>query len=236
VVLVPAREYHEAVRRVGLFLDGRSDELATELENAMAAASERLDFEEAARIRDLIGAIRKLQARQYVDGRAADLDVLACAMQGTRACVLLLAFRDGRNLGTRSFFPKTNGVDNPAEVLSAFVSQYYAEQPAPGEIVLDRDIEDRELLQEALSAAAGKRVIVKCSVRGERAGYLDLAQRNAELALATELGSQASQQARVDSMRDLLGLPEPPNRIECCYISHTMGEATVASCVVFDGN
>ena len=236
VGLVPAREYNEAVRRVGLFLDGRSDELATELENAMGAASERLDFEEAARIRDLIGAIRKLQARQYVDGRAADLDVLACAMQGTRACVLLLAFRDGRNLGTRSFFPKTNGVDNPAEVLSAFVSQYYAEQPAPGEIVLDRDIEDRELLQEALSAAAGKRVIVKCSVRGERAGYLDLAQRNAELALATELGSQASQQARVDSMRDLLGLPEPPNRIECFDISHTMGEATVGSCVVFDGN
>jgi len=236
VGLVPAREYNESVRRVGLFLDGRSDELATELETAMASASERLDFEEAARIRDLIGAIRKLQARQYVDGRAADLDVLACAMQGTRACVLLLAFRDGRNLGTRSFFPKTNGVDNPAEVLSAFVSQYYAEQPAPGEIVLDRDIEDRDLLQEALSAAAGKRVIVKCSVRGERAGYLDLAQRNAELALAAELGSQASQQARVDSVRDLLGLPEPPNRMECFDISHTMGEATVASCVVFDAN
>ncbi len=236
VGLVPAREYNESVRRVGLFLDGRSDELATELENAMASASERLDFEEAARIRDLIGAIRKLQARQYVDGRAADLDVLACAMQGTRACVLLLAFRDGRNLGTRSFFPKTNGVDNPAEVLSAFVSQYYAEQPAPGEIVLDRDIEDRELLQDALSVAAGKRVVVKCSVRGERAGYLDLAQRNAELALASELGSQASQQARVDSMRELLGLPESPNRIECFDISHTMGEATVASCVVFDGN
>ena len=236
VGLVPAREYNEAVRRVGLFLDGRSDELATELENAMAAASERLDFEEAARIRDLIGAIRKLQARQYVDGRAADLDVLACAMQGTRACVLLLAFRDGRNLGTRSFFPRTNGVDNPAEVLSAFVSQYYAEQPAPGEIVLDRDIEDRELLQDALSVAAGKRVIVKCSVRGERAGYLDLAQRNAALALAAELGSQASQQARVDSMRELLGLLESPNRIECFDISHTMGEATVASCVVFDAN
>jgi excinuclease ABC subunit C len=236
VGLVPAREYNESVRRVALFLDGRSDELATELEQAMAAASERLDFEEAARIRDLIGAIRKLQARQYVDGRAADLDVLACAMQGTRACVLLLAFRDGRNLGTRAFFPRTNGVDNAAEVLSAFVSQYYAEQPAPGEIVLDRDIEDRELLQEALSAAAGKRVVVKCSVRGERSGYLDLARRNAELALAAELGSQATQQARLDSLRALVGLELPPGRIECFDISHTMGEATVASCVVFDGN
>jgi excinuclease ABC subunit C len=236
VGLVQARDYAESVRRVGLFLDGRSDELSTELEQAMAASSTRLDFEEAARIRDLIGAIRKLQARQYVDGRAADLDVLACAMQGTHACVLLLAFRDGRNLGTRAFFPKTNGVDNPAEVLAAFVSQYYAEQPAPGEIVLDRDIEDRELLQEAFSAAAGKRVVVKCSVRGERAGYLDLARRNAELSLATELGSQASQQTRLESLRELLALPALPARIECFDISHTMGEATVASCVVFDAN
>jgi excinuclease ABC subunit C len=236
VGLVQARDYAEAVRRVGLFLDGRSDELGNELEQAMAASSERLDFEEAARVRDLIGAIRKLQARQYVDGRAADLDVLACAMQGTHACVLLLAFRDGRNLGTRAFFPKTNGADNAAEVLSAFVSQYYAEQPAPGEIVLDRDIDDRELLQEAFSAAAGKRVVLKCSVRGERAGYLDLARRNAELALATELGSQASQHARLESMRELLGLTALPSRIECFDISHTMGEATVASCVVFDAN
>jgi len=236
VGLVPAREYTESVRRVTLFLEGRSDELTRELDQAMAAASTRLDFEEAARVRDLIGAIRKLQARQYVDGHAADLDVLACVMQGTHACVLLLAFRDGRNLGTRAFFPKTNGADNAAEVLSAFVSQYYAEQPAPGEIVLDRDIEDRELLQEVFSTAAGKRVVIKCSVRGERAGYLDLARRNAEVALATELGSQASQQARLESLRDLLGLAALPSRIECFDISHTMGEATVASCVVFDAN
>jgi excinuclease ABC subunit C len=236
VGLVQARDYAESVRRVGLFLDGRSDELTRELDDAMAASSARLDFEEAARIRDLIGAIRKLQARQYVDGRAADLDVLACATKGSSACVLLLAFRDGRNLGTRAFFPKTNGAENPAEVLAAFVSQYYAEQPAPGEIVLDREIEDRELLQEAFSLGVGKRVVIKCSVRGERAGYLDLASRNAELALATELGSHASQQARLESLRDLLGLAALPSRIECFDISHTMGEATVASCVVFDAN
>jgi len=236
VGLVQARDYAESVRRVGLFLDGRSDELTRELDDTMAASSARLDFEEAARIRDLIGAIRKLQARQYVDGRAADLDVLACAMKGSSACVLLLAFRDGRNLGTRAFFPKTNGAENPAEVLAAFVSQYYAEQPAPGEIVLDREIEDRELLQEAFSLGAGKRVVIKCSVRAERAGYLDLASRNAELALATELGSHASQQARLESLRDLLGLVAQPSRIECFDISHTMGEATVASCVVFDAN
>ena len=155
-------------------------------------ASDRLDFEEAARIRDLIATIRQLQARQYVDGRAADLDVLACAMQGAHACVLLLAFRDGRNLGTRAFFPRTNGADSAAEVLAAFVSQYYGEQPAPGEIVLDRDIEEREMLQEALVGCRRQ----ACAVAAQRARrarrLLDMARRNAELALATELASQAS--------------------------------------------
>ncbi len=234
VGLVLARDYDDAVRRAALFLDGRSDELSDELSSAMEASSTRLDFEEAARLRDLIGTIRKLQARQYVDGRAADLDVLACVLQGIAACVLLLAFRDGRNLGTRAFFPKTNGVDNPAEVLAAFVSQYYAEQPPPREIVLDRDIPDRELIELALTETAGRRIQLKASVRGERAGYVDLARRNAELALATELSSHASQQARAEAMRELLGLAAVPARIECFDISHTMGEATVASCVVFD--
>src|SRR3546814_335621 len=119
-------------------------------------------------------------------------------MQGSHACVMLLAFRDGRNLGTRAFFPKTNGSESAEEVLSAFVSQYYAEQPAPGEIVLDRDIEDRELLQEALSNAAGKRVQLRSSVRGERAGYLDMARRNAELALAREEGDGGVQEEAWD--------------------------------------
>ncbi|WP_202840797.1 excinuclease ABC subunit UvrC [Luteimonas saliphila] len=234
VGLVPAREYADAVRRATLFLEGRSDDLARELGEAMEGASERLDFEEAARLRDLLTGVRSLQARQYVDGSAAELDVLAVAMQGTQACVLLLAFRDGRNLGTRAFFPKTNGSDSPAEVLAAFVSQYYAEQPPPREIVLDRGIEDIPLLEEAFSAAAGRKVQLRHSVRGERAGYVDLARRNAELSLATELGSQAAQQARLESLRTLLGLDAAPTRIECFDISHTMGEATVASCVVFD--
>jgi len=236
VGLVGAEEYAESVRRVTLFLEGRSDQLSDELNRAMEAASARLDFEEAARLRDQVATIRKLQARQYVEGQAADMDVLACAMQGTHACVLLLAFRDGRNLGTRAFFPKTNGSESPAEVLAAFVSQYYGDQPPPREIILDRGIEDVELLQDAFSAAAGRRVLVKTSVRGDRAGYLDLARRNAEMTLATELGSQAAQRARVESLREMLGMEDAPRRIECFDISHTMGEATVASCVVFDAD
>jgi len=236
VGLVDEADYAEAARRAAMFLDGRSDELTRELTDAMERASAELEFEQAARLRDLVASIRALQARQYVDGHAADLDVLACAMRGSQACVLLLAFRDGRNLGTRTFFPRTNGEDSAEEVLGAFVSQYYAEQPAPQEIVLDREIPDAELIEHALAASSGRKVLLKWSVRSERAGYLDLARRNAEIALVTELTSRNAQTARSEALKELLGLPEAARRIECFDISHTMGEATVASCVVFDAN
>ena len=228
-------DYARAVHRASLFLDGRSSELNEELAQAMEQASEALEFERAAALRDLIATIRGLQARQYVDGSIADLDVLACTMQGSQACVMLLAFRDGRNLGTRAFFPRTAGSEDPAEVLAAFVSQYYAEQPPPREIVLDRAIEDVALLQEAFSINAGRRVQIKTSVRSERAGYVELVRRNAALSLAARIDSQSAQQARLEALRELLGLEAAPRRIECFDISHTMGEATVASCVVFDG-
>ncbi|UYK75356.1 excinuclease ABC subunit UvrC [Xanthomonas sacchari] len=236
VELVAADEYAEAVRRSTLFLEGRSDQLGEELVQAMQAASERLEFERAARLRDLLGSLRSMQSRQYVDGRAADLDVLACATQGANACVLLLAFRDGRNLGTRAFFPKTNGEDSAAEVLGAFVSQYYVEHAPPREVLLDREIPDAELIEAALSSAAERKVQLKWNVRGERAGYLELASRNAQATLVTELTSRNAQHARSEALREMLGLAEPVKRVECFDISHTMGEATVASCVVFDAS
>jgi excinuclease ABC subunit C len=199
----------------------------------MESAAGRLEFEQAARLRDMVATLRRIQARQYVDGKAADLDVLAVATRGSTACVLLLAFRDGRNLGTRAFFPRTNGEESAAEVLSAFVSQYYAEQPPPREIILDRGLDDAGLIEQALSEEAGRRVQLKSSVRGERAGYLELARNNAAIALDGHLDSQVAQALRMESLRALLGLDAVPQRIECFDISHTMGEATVASCVVF---
>ena len=226
--------YAESVRRASLFLEGRSGELTDQLTSAMQAASDSLDFEEAARLRDVIAGIRKTQARQTMDGRNADLDVLAVAMQGAAACVMLLAFRDGRNFGTRAFFPKTNGVDSADDVLAAFVSQYYAEQPPPGEIVLSCDIPERELIEQALTEHAHRKVALRTNVRGERAAHLELVQRNAQLTLATELSSSNAQRARAEDLRTLLQLAVVPARIECFDISHTMGEATVASCVVFD--
>ncbi|MCF5936057.1 UvrB/UvrC motif-containing protein, partial [Xanthomonas perforans] len=175
VDLVAAPDYAESVRRATMFLEGKSDQLGEEIMHSMQQASEALEFERAARLRDLLSSLRSMQNRQYVDGRAADLDVLACATQSSQACVLLLSFRDGRNLGTRSFFPKTNGEDSADEILGAFVSQYYAEHSPPREILLDREIPEAELIEAALSTAAEHKVALKWNVRGERAGYLLLA-------------------------------------------------------------
>ena len=234
VAYVDAESYAQSIRRATLFLEGRSGELTDELTTSMQVASDALEFEQAARLRDLIAGIRKTQARQTMDGRNSDLDVLAVAMQGAAACVMLLAFRDGRNFGTRAFFPKTNGVDSAEDVLAAFVSQYYAEQPPPSEIVLSCDIPERELIEQALSEHAHRKITLRFNVRGERAAHLALVQQNAQLHLATELASSTAQRQRAEALRDMLALADVPARIECFDISHTMGEATVASCVVFD--
>lgn len=236
VGLIDAGAYAESVRQATLLLEGRSNVLTGELTMQMEQASAALAFEEAARLRDLLAAIRQVQARQYVDGDIAEMDVLACVIAQGVACVLLLSFRDGMNQGTRAFFPKLNGASAEDEVLAAFIAQYYGERKPPREIVLDHVPAEAELLEAALSEQADHRVALKTSVRGDRARYLDLARRNAELALAQHLGSSASQHARLAALQELLELDAPPRRMECFDISHTMGEATVASCVVFDGD
>jgi len=234
VGLVTPRDYDATVRRAAMFLEGRGGDLVDELVVSMEEASARLEFEQAAQLRDQVAAIRRVQARQYVEGEQVDMDVLACEIGQGIACVLLMAFRNGLNQGTRSYFPRTNGADSPEEVLGAFVAQHYLEQRPPREIVLSHAIADEALLQEVLAGQAGRKVELKASVRGERARYLEIARQNCSLALATEMGSSATQRARVASLQALLELAEAPKRIECFDISHTMGEATVASCVVFD--
>jgi len=234
VGFVATREYDASVRRAALFLEGRSSEVVDDLTQAMDAASARLEFEHAAQLRDAIAGIRKVQARQYVEGEQVDMDVLACAIAPGAACVLLLSFRNGMNQGTRAYFPKLNGVDSAEEVLAAFVGQYYLEKRPPREIVLSHDIADLDLFERVFSEQAGRRVEIKPSVRGERARYLQMAQSNAEHALLAQIGSSATQNKRLASLQQILDLPLPPQRIECFDISHTMGEATVASCVVFD--
>ncbi len=234
VGLISAPDYADSLRRAALFLDGKSSELTTELETAMDQASAELQFERAARMRDLIGNLRKVQARHQGEAGEGDLDVLACAIDGGQACVMLLSFRGGLNLGSRSFWPRLNGATDLAEVLAAFVTQHYLAFPPPAEILLDREIADLELIESVLAERASRRVHLRHSVRGERARHLDLARLNAQHALATERTSATAQQGRLAALQVLLGLAAPPQRIECFDISHTQGEATVASCVVFD--
>ena len=234
VGFIATREYDASVGRAALFLEGRSNELVDELARSMDAASARLEFEQAAQLRDAITGVRKVQARQYVEGEQVDMDVLACAISGGAACVLLLSFRNGMNQGTRPYFPRLNGADTAEEVLGAFIGQYYLEKRPPREIVLSHAIADLELFESVFSEQSGRRVEIKPSVRGERARYLELARNNAEHALLTQVNSSATQARRMSSLQELLELPAAPQRIECFDISHTMGEATVASCVVFD--
>ncbi|MCX7563436.1 excinuclease ABC subunit UvrC [Xanthomonadaceae bacterium XH05] len=233
---IAAEEYRASVHRTELFLDGNNDALVKELGEAMEQASAALEFERAARLRDQIANLRKMQARQYVDGERLDLDVLACDVEQGIACIVLLCFRNGMNLGTRNFFPRTNGADDPGEVLGAFVGQYYFDKRPPREIVLSHAIVDQDLLEQVLSERLGAKLRLKSAVRAERARYLELALQNARIALAARVGSEATQRARLSALRELLELERLPQRIECFDISHTMGEATVASCVVFDAD
>ena len=234
VGMISPRDYDDSITRATMFLEGRSNELADELARNMDAASQRLDFEQAAVLRDVIASIRKVQAKQYVEGDQVDMDVLAVAMEGNTACVMCLSFRNGLSYGTRAYFPKCHGMETPEEVLSAFISQFYLERTPPRELIVSHPVEDQELLQTVLSELGKRKLEIKPHVRGERARFLDMAKHNALLALATERHGKQTQQQRLVALQKLLGLPQPPQRIECFDISHTQGEATVASNVVFN--
>ena len=233
VGLVTKDDYAADVRHAEMFLDGRAEAVMSELVGSMERASAALQFERAAQIRDRIAAVKRVQARHYVQGASADMDVIACSIRGGVACVTVLFFRNGVSLGSRDFFPRLAGASDESDVLGSFIAQYYLERPVPPELVVSHAPSDAQALAEALSLHAGRPIDVKSSVRSERARFLDLARRNADVALASRLASRQTLLARFEALRDLLGLEETPQRIECFDISHTMGEATVASCVVF---
>lgn len=233
VGLVSIPDYAENVRHAQMFLDGRAGAVMDELVATMERASAELKFERAAQIRDQIAAVKRVQANHYVQGASADMDVIACTIRAGIACVSVLFFRNGVSLGSRDFFPRLAVEADEAAILASFVAQYYLERPLPSELILSHAIEDAAPLAEAFGERAGHAVEIKANVRAERARFRDLAIRNAEAALASRLASRQTLLARFEALRDLLGLDETPQRIECFDISHTMGEATVASCVVF---
>lgn len=234
VGLIDRHHYAADVSQATQVLEGRSSTLVDQLSQDMEGAAAELDFERAAQLRDRISALRRVLATQFVQGERGDLDVLACCSRNGKACVQVLFFRGGMSLGNRSYFPRFLGEATEAEVLRAFVVQHYAEQIAPAELLLSHKIEDQDLVEELLGTQSGRRVRVIDNPRGDRARWVDMAMRTAEATLETELAANATFSARREDLRLLLELEIAPNRIECFDISHTQGEGTVASCVVFD--
>ncbi len=226
-------DYAENVRHAEMFLDGRAATMMDELVARMEQAATELAYERAAQIRDQIAAVKRVQAHHYVRGASTDMDVLGLAVRGGVACVSVLFFRNGISLGSRDFFPRLGGDADPGAIVESFIGQYYLERPVPRELIASHAPSNATALAEALGGRMGHVVRIASSVRAERAGFLDLARRNAEAALTARLASRQTLLIRFEALRELLGLDELPQRIECFDISHTMGEATVASCVVF---
>ena len=217
---IAPQAYAEDVANALLFLEGREDDVIRNLNEKMNSASGARRYEEAAAYRDQVRALSRVQARQYVESnRGVDADVVACVIEGGIACVNLVMIRGGRHVGDRSFFPSNAEGASPDEVVSAFLEQHYLEQPAPGLVVTSEPVE----LENAITPSHGERRI-----------WLDMACKNAGLAIAQRVRDRATQEGRLAALREALGLPEGLQRIECFDISHTMGEATVASCVVYD--
>ncbi|GAB2547172.1 excinuclease ABC subunit UvrC [Rhodanobacter koreensis] len=233
VQLISVPDYRNDVRHAEMFLEGRSNAVIDELAEAMEQASKALNFERAAVLRDQVAALRQLQAQHHVHGASADMDVIACRIEAGMACVSVLFFRNGISLGTRDFFPRLPLDAEPADVLTQFIAQYYLDRPVPRELILGETIADQEILAELLAQQSGHAVELKSSVRGDRAQFLQMAERNAQASLTARLASRQTLGTRFDDLQKVLGLAVAPRRIECFDISHTMGEATVASCVVF---
>ena len=237
---IEPQEYQRDVELARLFLEGRNNDVIDALVQRMEQASAILEFERAASYRDQIVNLRRLQEKQYVmgvDGR--DLDVIAAAQNGGGSCVQVFFIRGGRNLGNKSYYPQHSSQTELAELLGAFIPQYYlgstaGERVIPAEILINAELPERDLLESVLSEQAGRKVGIKDSLRGERARWLQLAQTNAEQALASHLAHRQHMLGRFEALQEGLALDDIPQRIECFDISHTMGEATVASCVVFD--
>ncbi|MFO7647197.1 MULTISPECIES: excinuclease ABC subunit UvrC [Halomonas] len=238
VGLIGEADYRRDLEHAVQCLEGRSEQVTSELTEAMEAASRELAFEEAARLRDQIQQLRQLQQRQFVDTGDGDADVFALASRPGTLCISVLSVRQGRLLGARHHTP-ANGLDlAPEALLGEFVSQYYLGQAReiPREVITSHPLPDAALIGRALSERAGRRVRLTDQVRGHRAQWRELARTNAEQQLAGQLANQAQLTRRFEALRDALGLEATPRRLECFDISHSHGEATVASCVVFDEN
>ena len=235
VGLIDRPDYAEDVRHATMFLEGRSEAMIDELVERMEVASRRLDFELAARYRDQISGLRRVQERQYIDGAKGDIDVVAVCRGEGIGVVQVLEIRNGHNLGSRTRIPRNVQGATEEDILEAFLAQHYLsdDRVVPRRIVLDRPLEGLDPLVEAVSRRSGRKVSIGMGRRGHRARWVEMARENAELALRQRLADRSTLHDRLAALARALELPEPPERIECFDVSHTDGEATVGSCVVF---
>ncbi|MCB1700045.1 MAG: excinuclease ABC subunit UvrC [Halioglobus sp.] len=238
VELVTAQEYAQQVENTTLFLSGKSQELMVRLADDMERAAAQLAYEKAAVFRDQLAQLQQVQASQGIEGVKGDLDIIAAAVGGGRACVQVIFVRGARALGSKTYYPPLRLQESPQEVLGAFIPQYYLDgvRAVPAEILTNELPQDSATLAQALAAQSGRQVKLRSKVRDARARWLQLALQTAETNLASHLSGRQSVLERLQALQELLGLPELPERMECFDISHSSGEATVASCVVFDQN
>lgn len=234
VDLVNPEEYARDLRDSVNFLKGRNRDVIDGLVTRMQEASEQLDFEQAAKLRDQVARLRRIEAEQRVTTRGdADADVISIYRAGNVACVAVVFIRAGRMLGSRTFLPANASRDDDGRVLSAFIGQFYLDTDVPREVIVAKPVEDMQLLSEALSVRAERRVTIKHKVRGDRASWIRLASDNAEQGARLAAAARSGIAQQLQQLADVFNLSTPPARIECFDISHTGGEATVASCVVF---
>ncbi|MFB9158149.1 excinuclease ABC subunit UvrC [Chromobacterium violaceum] len=230
---ISKEEYAADVASAVAFLNGRQSELINELTRRMTAAAEAMAFEQAAELRDQIQALARVQEKQFVASNQSqqDCDVVAARVRDGVPCVNLVMIRGGRHLGDKSHFPVGDEADTEQEILEAFIGQHYQHAGVPAALVVNGVVDDA--LQQFLQERAGRKVYIVGNPIGERRVWLEMAEKNAELAILQRLGSKATQAQRLAQLSEVLEL-EDAGRFECFDISHTMGEATVASCVVYD--
>jgi excinuclease ABC subunit C len=235
VNLIDTNAYRQDVEQSILLLEGKSRQVTDMLVERMDHASQALDYEAAAEYRDRVQLLRKVYDKQYVSSEKGDFDIVACELKENMSCVQVFYIRDGRNLGSKTFFPRTPPAATRVDVLEAFIQQYYLQHQPGGDILIDESIADLQPLEELLSERAGKKINIQ-RPRGKRAVWLRLAATNASNALQSKLSSQQNMEQKLEDLQQLLELESLPERMECFDVSHTQGEATVAACVVFDGN
>src|SRR5579872_3006692 len=233
VGLITPETYAQDIDSAVKVLEGRDDEVTQQLQKRMEEAAAKLDYERAAEVRDQVAALKRILAQQIVTSEGEkDLDVFAIVGEPGEYAVSVMLIRGGRNLGTTSYFPRA-ALAEPEEALSSFVMQYYSSQEPPPEVLVGRKLDDLEALAQALSTRLEKNVLVRCPLRGLGVKYVELTEENATQALRMRLAQRQGMEEMFAALAAELDLPEVPQRVECFDISHTGGEGTVASCVVF---